>query len=76
MHGVGLCDEYPRIAWPHDWHQNGYDGEIAANSVICVESYVGFVGQREGVKLEEQVLVREDGIEILTRFPFEETLLS
>lgn len=76
MHGVGLCDEAPRIVFPDTWDDKGYDGEIRADTVICVESYVGFIGEREGVKLEEQVLVKQDGIEILTSYPFEDSLLG
>lgn len=43
---------------------------------ICVESYIGGEGGAEGVKLEQQVLVTETGIEVLSRFPFEESLLT
>jgi Xaa-Pro aminopeptidase len=76
MHGVGLCDEYPRVVFPENWNSKGYDGYIRADTVMCVESYVGFHGGREGVKLEEQVLVKENGIEVLTSYPFEESLLD
>lgn len=44
---------------------------------LCVfESYVGAVGERDGVKLEPQVLAVEDGYEILSTYPFEERLLD
>ncbi len=43
---------------------------------ICVESYVGAAGGRERVKLDQQFLIAEDGHEVLSRFPFEESLLS
>ncbi len=76
MHGVGLSDESPRIPLPHDWAAKGHDGVVEADTVICVESYVGRVGGREGVKLEEQVLVKADGIEILSSFPYEDSLLA
>ena len=33
-------------------------------------------GGREGVKLDQQFLIAEDGHEVLSRFPFEESLLS
>ncbi len=42
--------------------------------VLCVEAYVGAVGGKEGVKLEEQVLITETGHENLTRCPFDERL--
>lgn len=44
--------------------------------VICVESYIGEEGGKEGVKLEQQVLITETGIECLSQFPFEELLLN
>jgi Xaa-Pro aminopeptidase len=36
----------------------------------------GAPGGNEGVKLEEQVLITETGVEILSRRPFDERLLS
>jgi len=42
---------------------------------ICVESYLGPDGAREGVKLEEQVLITETGIEMLSTLPLEEAWL-
>jgi Xaa-Pro aminopeptidase len=60
-HGVGMCDEYPAIKWEHN-----HDGELEAGMVICVEAYCGHPGGREGVKLEEQVIVTDDGPEIIT----------
>ena len=36
---------------------------------LGVESYIGARGGPEGVKLEEQVLVTERGVEVLSRFP-------
>jgi len=43
---------------------------------LCVEAYVGAVGGGEGVKLEDQIIITEDGFENLTHYPFEETLLA
>lgn len=74
-HGVGLCDEYPSIYYPADWAAAGYDGLLEPGMVICVESYIGRVGGREGVKLEEQVLLTAEGYELLSSYPFEEMLL-
>jgi Xaa-Pro aminopeptidase len=75
MHGAGLCDEYPSIRYPEDQAACGYDGVLEAGMVLCVEAYVGKVGGKEGVKLENQVLVTESGYEDLTRLPFEPALL-
>ena len=75
-HGVGMCDEYPKIAYPYDWDAIGYDGVVEAGMVLCVESYVGKVGETDGVKLEQQVLVTETGCEILSTYPLEEIFLK
>jgi len=76
-HGVGLCDEYPAIAFAQDWaRKGGYDGVIEENMTLCIESYIGAEGGSEGVKLEEQVLVTANGAELLSSFPFEEALLA
>ena len=75
IHGVGMCDEYPR-ATPIFRGPVPYEGVIEAGMVICVESYVGAAGERDGVKLEQQVLVTPDGCESLSTFPLEEALLD
>ena len=74
-HGVGMSGEYPYILHRQDF-ASGYDGVIEPNMTLCVESYVGAADGPEGVKLEEQVLVTASGIEPLSRFPFDETLLG
>jgi Xaa-Pro aminopeptidase len=76
IHGVGLCDEYPHCAYAQDQEQHGYDGAFEPGMTVCVESYVGEVGGTEGVKLEEQVLITETGVELLCDFPFEDELLD
>lgn len=75
-HGAGMSDEWPKISYRQDWDANGYDGEIEAGMVICVESFVGDESGGEGVKLEQQVLVTEDGLDILSDYPFEEVFLA
>ena len=75
MHGVGLCGEYPNITYGFRG-RNFFDGTLEAGMVMCVESYVGAVGVRDGVKLEQQVLVTENGCDLLTSCPFEESLLD
>jgi Xaa-Pro aminopeptidase len=74
-HGCGMSGEYPYLYHRGDFPDAGYDGEILAGMTICVESYIGETGGGEGVKLEQQVLVTDAGIELLSRFPFEEELL-
>lgn len=75
-HGAGMSDEWPKISYRQDWRANGYDGEIEVGMVICVESFVGDETGGEGVKLEQQSLVTENGLEILSDYPFEEALLA
>ena len=75
IHGVGMCDEYPQVK-PIFRGPTPYDGRLETGMVICVESYVGAKGEREGVKLEQQVLVTEDGYDMLSTYPLEEALLD
>lgn len=75
-HGCGMTGEYPYLYHRADFPDAGYDGIIEPGMTLCVESYIGEEGGREGVKLEQQVLVTDTGIELLSRFPFEESLLS
>jgi len=75
LHGVGLCDEFPHCAYMEDFDSAGYDGVLEPGMTVCVESYMGEVGGREGVKLEEQVLITETGVEPISTFPYEDDLL-
>ena len=75
MHAVGMCDEYPQ-ARPLFRGENPYDCRLQAGMVVCIESYMGPLGERDGVKLEQQVLITDDGYELLTTFPYEESLLD
>ncbi|MGH6887374.1 MAG: M24 family metallopeptidase, partial [Geminicoccales bacterium] len=75
-HGVGMTGEYPYILHACDFDAHGYDGVIEPGMTLCVESYIGAKNGREGVKLEQQVLVTETGIELLSHFPFDEALLG
>ncbi len=74
-HGIGMSDEWPCIYYPQD-EALAYDGVLEPGMAMCVESYVGEVGGAEGVKLEEQVLITEDGYKLLSKFPFETNLLG
>ena len=53
-HGVGLADEYPTLPHAADWTDDTPDGVLEAGMVLCAESYIGRLGGREGVKIEEQ----------------------
>jgi Xaa-Pro aminopeptidase len=75
-HGCGMTGEYPYLYHKGDFPDAGYDGEIVTGMTLCVESYIGEAGGKEGVKLEQQVLVTDTGIELLSHFPFEDDLLT
>ncbi|MGO1119198.1 M24 family metallopeptidase [Rhodovibrionaceae bacterium A322] len=75
-HGVGLTGEYPYLYHHADFPEAGYDGVVEPGMTLCVESYIGAEGGAEGVKLEQQVLVTDSGVELLSQFPFEESLMS
>ena len=73
VHGIGLCDEFPVAFWRN---QTGrYDAALCPGMTLCVESYLAPEHAAEGVKLEEQVLITETGLEVLSSLPFEEDWL-
>ena len=77
VHGVGMADEYPHVGHLVEFtHGMGYDGAFEENMTVCVESYIGAEGGTEGVKLEQQVLITDRGVQLLSPFPFEEDLLE
>ncbi|WP_425404133.1 M24 family metallopeptidase [Hwanghaeella sp.] len=71
IHGVGLADEYPSIKHAVDWETRGIDGTLQEGMTLCVESFIGVEGGREGVKLEEQVLITDKGAVPLSTYPYE-----
>lgn len=75
LHGVGMCDEYPRVN-PLFRGINPYAEVLQAGMVLCVESYIGAVGERDGVKLEQQVLITDQGYELLSHYPLDAKLLD
>ena len=70
VHGIGLCDEWPMIRYPTDGGQR--KGSFEKNMTITVETYIGKVGGKEGVKLEQQYLVGENGLELMSHHPLED----
>jgi Xaa-Pro aminopeptidase len=61
VHGAGFVDEYPTVVYTADWDGWGYDALFEENMVVCVESFIGRIGAKEGVKLEQQVLITSNG---------------
>ena len=75
-HGVGMTGEYPYLYHRRDYADAGYDGIFEPNMTICVESYIGDEAGGEGVKLEEHCLITDNGLDVLSQFPFEADLLA
>ena len=69
VHGIGLCDEWPMIRYPTDGGQR--EGFFEKNMTITVETYIGKVGGKEGVKLEQQYVVGENNLELMSHHPLE-----
>jgi len=73
-HGDGMSDEWPVIYWP-DQSWSGFDNDddvLQPNMVLSLEGLASKEGGRESVKLEEQLLITENGPEILSFAPFDE----
>ncbi|APX10647.1 dimethylsulfonioproprionate lyase DddP [Tateyamaria omphalii] len=76
MHGVGLCDEWPLVAYPDKAVPGAFDYPLEPGMVLCVEAAVGEVGGDFTIKLEDQVLVTETGYENLITYPFDPALMG
>jgi len=70
VHGIGLCDEWPFIKYPTDGGQR--DGYFEKNMTITVESYIGKVGGKEGVRLEQMYRVGDQHLELMSLHPLEQ----
>ncbi|WP_420324881.1 dimethylsulfonioproprionate lyase DddP [Mameliella sp.] len=76
MHGVGLCDEWPLVAYPDHMVEGAFDYELEPGMTLCVEVLVSPDGGDFSIKLEEQVLITEDGYENLISYPFDPLLMG
>jgi Xaa-Pro aminopeptidase len=76
VHGCGMTGEYPIIAHAMDWDSIGHDDDavFVPGMTVCVESFIGHEDGGEGVKLEEQVLITDQGIERLSVYGYDERL--
>lgn len=76
MHGVGLCDEWPLIAYPDNAVKGAFDYVLEPGMTLCVEVLASPEGGDFSIKLEDQVLITVDGYENLTHYPFDERLMG
>ena len=68
-----MSDEWPAIYFkdPRPDEPSNYSGEIKENMVICMEASFGREDGLQQVKLEEQLLIKVDGPEIISQAPFD-----
>ena len=74
FHGVGLCDEWPMVAYADKFIEGSFDYPLQAGTVLCVEALIGEEDGDFCIKLEDQVVITEDGYENLTLYPFDPRL--
>jgi Xaa-Pro aminopeptidase len=49
--------------------------ELKQNMYLAVETYAGDPGYNHGVRLEEDIVITENGYETLSRYPFDKRML-
>ncbi len=76
FHGVGLCDEWPIITYPDHYVEGAFEHVVEPGMMFCVEALVGEEDGDFCIKLEDQVLITEDGYENLTSYPFDDALMG
>jgi len=76
MHGVGLCDEWPLVAYPDRMVEGAFDYELQEGMTLCVEALISPEGGDFSIKLEDQVVITENGFENLTKYPFDPALMG
>jgi Xaa-Pro aminopeptidase len=76
-HGVGMTGEYPCLPHAFDWETAGYDGDtlLVPTMTLSVESFIGHRDGDEGVKLEEQILITDNGTERLSVYGLDDRLI-
>jgi Xaa-Pro aminopeptidase len=76
MHGVGLCDEWPLVVYPDRMVEGAFGYALEPGMTLCVEALISPEGGDFSIKLEDQVLITEDGYENLTRYPHDPALMG
>lgn len=75
-HGLGMIGEFPNLPFHVPGEPYPLDDAFEPGMVFCVESYIGSAATGQGVKLEDQLLITETGVEIMNDYPFEDRLLA
>ena len=72
-HGLGLSGEHPNVPLADPARAYNFAGHFEPGMVICVESYIGDPEHRQGVKLEDQFVITDDGSRRITTLSLELT---
>ncbi len=79
LHGIGMDDEPPFLPYRHALNHIGEsvipEGVLEPGMMLCVEFYAGKRGGKDGVKLEEQVLITETGSELISTYELDSRFL-
>lgn len=76
MHGVGLCDEWPLVAYPDKAVPGAFDHALEPGMCLCVEALISPEGGDFSIKLEDQVVITDSGYERLTQYPWDAALMG
>ena len=69
-HGLGISlHERP---WINYGYSKDFPEVLEEGMVIALETYTGKYGGKEGVRLEEQMVVTKDGYDLLSLWPIDE----
>ena len=72
-HGLGVCQyDLPRI--DNVSARSATPPVLEENMVMAIETWTGKKGARNAVRLEDMVVVRKDGYELLSRWPIDELI--
>jgi Xaa-Pro aminopeptidase len=74
IHGIGLEEESPSVAYPGDPQPN-LDTVLEEGMTLVIEVYAGEVGGRHGVKLGDEIVLTADGPRNLVPYPYCAALL-
>jgi Xaa-Pro aminopeptidase len=73
-HGLGLTLHDQPVISPLKKLSGQPPQELKAGMTIALETYAGRKGEKDGVRLEETLLVTESGREVLSRWPIDELM--
>jgi Xaa-Pro dipeptidase len=73
-HGLGMSGEYPNLPYATPGEPYPLNDTFQPGMVFCVESYVGSAETGQGVKLEDQLLITDTGVEVMNSYHFDARL--